>query len=146
MATLITENGLTCKPNAAIEGKWHAFGVSKRKKIHLNLARSTLQATFVRRLQQVMGEKEISDNELSKKIPGGDGGALQANISRITGCRQDPSLEKVEQIATALGVHPLFLLMEVGQPKDDTVKKFPEFPSMFGTRAAPKKSRVRGKN
>jgi transcriptional regulator with XRE-family HTH domain len=73
-----------------------------------------LQRLFVQRLREEMGEdteNEISDNELARRSKGA---ISQTMISAIKRFAHDPSLEKVQAIAEALGVPAWFLMT----PKD----------------------------
>jgi transcriptional regulator with XRE-family HTH domain len=145
--TTLTENGLTRKPNVAYRRKWHALTVAREKKIHYLKAKSALQAVFVRRVNQVMKDKGLSDNAIAKIMFPENPSKRQTSVSRITACRQDPSLQKVQEIADALNVHPLFLFMEVvsgSSNPQSNIAEFPPAPSMLGVKEEkPTKKRKR---
>lgn len=116
----------------------------KEKKIHEDQIKSPLQKLFVRRLQEEMKKQDVSDNALSArcddlKLPVG-----QSSVSRITGGRQDPSLENIYALAAALGfaAAPWYLLMDAGAarrevigppepPKPQNVANFPSQRKFF---------------
>jgi transcriptional regulator with XRE-family HTH domain len=76
----------------------------REKKVRWEKSGSPLQTVFVRRLIEILKDRGMSDNQLAGLIRKDDPGAIQRSISRITACIQDPTLEKVHQIAQALGV------------------------------------------
>jgi hypothetical protein len=92
-------------------------GVRYRKKVYFEKARSGLQALFVRRLNEVLAKRQLSDNQLAKLIDPVNPASIQRSVSRVTGCTQDPTLEMVSRIVLALGVDPEALF------KDDDVRQ-----------------------
>ncbi len=100
--TILAPFGLNCKPHAANPENPYAWRVRRKKKIYWEKSKSKLQTVFVRRLQEILEERGISDNQLATLIKPNDPASIQRSISRITGCQQDPSLEKVYQISVAL--------------------------------------------
>lgn len=73
---------------------------------HKGEPKTDLQRLFVQRLKEEMGD-DLSDNELARRA----GGSIsQTMISAIKRFAHDPSLEKVEALAGALGVPAWYLL------------------------------------
>lgn len=95
-----------CKPNVTLAGKGYGQGVRRRKQVYYERAKSPLQALFVRRVNEAMEVKGLSDNALARLIAPKDPDSVQRSVSRITGCTQDPTLEKVSQILAALDIPP----------------------------------------
>jgi transcriptional regulator with XRE-family HTH domain len=117
--TVLAAFGLAVKPNVALSQKWHSGRVWREKKIYWERSKSDLQTAFVRRITQAMRDKNLSDNEVARIIFPGDPTKIQSSISRITACKQEPSLEKIEQFARALNIPALSLLMEIPRQERD---------------------------
>ncbi|RJG12919.1 XRE family transcriptional regulator [Pseudomonas cavernicola] len=79
-------------------------------------------------LKQAFGEA-IRRMRERKELPQEGVGASQSYISSIERGLKSPSLEKIEKIATVMGVHPMsilatgFLLKEPGLSLDDLLNK-----------------------
>jgi hypothetical protein len=111
--SLLAACGLIVKPHVPKRRNPYAQGVRPKKRIYWEDSRSKLQTVFVRRLNEILEARGLSDNALAKLIAGNDEPtAIQSSISRITGCKQDPTLEKVSQIVEALGISPESLFGE----------------------------------
>lgn len=119
--------GLNIKPHVARERKWHPSRMrSPKKKIHWDKASSALQKTFVRRVSELMEKRSLSDNDIARALFPEKPTKIQSSISRITSCRQDPTLEKVQQFAAALGVGVLDLLVDDAAHKVSVLSGYPE--------------------
>lgn len=116
--------GLSVKPNVAFSQKWHSGRVWREKKIYWDRSKSDLQTTFVRRVRSIMKSRGWSDNEVARAIFPAQPTKIQSSISRITSCRQEPSLEKVSEFARALGVPAVSLLIAMPE-QDDGIISFP---------------------
>lgn len=118
------------------------------KKVHWDKVKSQLQALFIRRLHEEMKKQGLSDNALSArcdalKLPVG-----QSSVSRITGGRQDPSLENVHALAAALDLPAWYLLTEANDagweiirppapPRRASVTDLPGYPATFTSASEP---------
>lgn len=131
--------GLSVKPNVAISQKWHSSPVRRGKKIYWEKSKSELQTTFVRRVTAIMEKRGLSDNEVARTIFPGDPTKIQSSISRITSCRQEPSLEKIAAFSRALDVPAISLLIPM-QEQDGGIISLPTTRPM-----APKFQRVKVK-
>lgn len=92
------------KPYVTLAKNFYRQGVRRKRRIYYEDSKSKLQTIFVRRLNEILWDKEISDNELARRIEPKDPASIQRSISRIVSCKQEPGLEKVEQIAVALKI------------------------------------------
>lgn len=101
------------KPNVTYRATAYAAGVKReKKKVYWEKSKSKVQTIFVRRLNEVMEARGLSDNGLARLIAPKDPASVQRSVSRITGCHQDPSLEKVSQIVEALDIPPAMLFTD----------------------------------
>jgi transcriptional regulator with XRE-family HTH domain len=84
--------------------------------------KSDLQKLFIRRLGEEMDARAMSDNALAKlaRTIGHEIG--QTSISAIRRGKQDPSLEKVNALADALGIPAWVLFMEPGQIEQRVIR------------------------
>jgi transcriptional regulator with XRE-family HTH domain len=89
---------------------------------HAEGMKSDLQKLFVRRLGEEMDVRAMSDNGLAKlaRTIGHEIG--QTTISAIRRGKQDPSLEKVNALADALGVPAWALFMEAGHIEQRVIR------------------------
>jgi hypothetical protein len=92
------------KPHVTLAGNAYPPRVGRRKTVYWEKSKSKAQTIFVRRLQELMEVRKLSDNELARMVEPRSPESVQRSISRITGCTQDPTLEKVNQIAEALAI------------------------------------------
>jgi hypothetical protein len=110
---------------------------------HKRGPKTSLQELFVQRLMEEMGD--MSDNELARRSRGA---ISQTMISAIKRYHHDPSLEKVDAIAAALGVPSWFLVIErdqvpqrvisppVNKPLQTKVLELPRpYPKIFGKKS-----------
>lgn len=103
------------KPHVTTGGSAYRAGVPRRKKkVKYEKARSPVQALFVRRLNELLEARELSDNALARLINPKSPGSIQRSVSRVTACTQDPTLEMVGLIVVALGIPPDTLFKDEG--------------------------------
>lgn len=105
---------------------------------------SELQRQFVERLVEEMTQRDISDNALARAS---QGRISQTMISAIKRFDHDPTLEKVNAIADALGVPAWFLMTRQGEqrvitPPKNVVHLPSPYPKIF-SRKPEEKSRLR---
>lgn len=139
MGRTLAAFGLFGKPYVANSHKWHCGGMRRKKKIHWERIKSPVQRVFVVRVNEEMALQVLSDNGLAKRCSALGMETSQSSVSRITGGRQDPSLEQVDNIANALGV-PAWQLFK---PSDAAAAQgkvihMPGPPSMLGGHAGHK--------
>lgn len=126
LETSLAAFGLNRKPHVAKSRKWHSSRMRPKKKIHWDKAGSALQKTFVRQVSDLMSRRGLSDNDIARALYPEKPTKIQSSISRITSCRQDPTLEKVQQFALALGVAPLELLVDDAAHKVEHLSSYPD--------------------
>lgn len=91
--------------------------------------KTTLQALFIRRVQQEMDARDLSENALCARV----GGLKQRTLNDVMN-GADPRLETVYKIATALGINPWHLFLEAqdipANVRDRGVLNFPSIPHL----------------
>lgn len=92
--------------------------------MHSSPMGESLKDLFRRRLQAEMERAEVSANALAARTKGAIG---QTTISRILRGNQDPTLPKVEALATALDV-PAWYLMTDSAVVETRVIRAPDVP------------------
>ena len=113
------------KRRAANYENGHLIEMALDKKRLRKQPKSVLQALFIKRVWEELGERGLSPNALSQR-PGGP--AQKTLDDALAG--SDPRLKTVSEIAVALGIQPWELLMErsdVGR-RHGTVTPFPQPP------------------
>ena len=141
-----------------IERSLAVFGLERKSYVaspklgHLTPMRETLQNLVVRRLAEEMQERRLSANSLARICKVG-----QTSISRILAGKQDPSLEKIEELAAGLGVPPWYLLVEreataskvisppSPKPREVVVSLRAPYPRVFAAQQPKQKYRTKGK-
>lgn len=120
------------------------------KKIHSDQVKSPLQLLFVKRINDELRARGWSDNQFAQqcKAEGWDIG--QSSVSRITGGRQDPTLEMLFKLAKVLKIPAWELLVEspsVGeslQPAGN-VRHLPSYPPIIGQHGKSSGNKARDK-
>lgn len=113
----------------------------------LSPMRESLQELVVRRLGEEMAERRLSANGLARLC-----GVGQTSISRILAGKQDPGLEKLEELSVGLGIPAWYLLVEkntaqakIIRPPSTKVVPLPSpYPRVFAASQTVKKYRVKG--
>lgn len=119
--------GLKGKPHVANPKTEHRGGVRRPKKIYWEKIKSPVQRVFVIRVNEELDAKGWSDNILSAICDDQGNGIGQSSVSRITGGRQDPSLEMVHAIASGLDMPAWKLLTHAdGEKAHSKVVQFPQ--------------------
>ena len=144
MRASLAVSGLTCKPHVASSGIGHASRMRpKAKKIYWDKIKSPLQKLFVQRLHEEMAKQGLTDNGLAARCKDVGLPIGQSSVSRITGGRQDTSLEVTYALAAALGFAnaPWYLLTEADsarrevirppEPPPGKVASLPRYPKTF---------------
>ena len=102
---------------------------------HFGGLKAALPSLFARRLQEEMGKRKLSANALARILRGRVG---YASISRILSGKQDPTLDKVDALAEAVGMPAWALLTEeknleqvVIRPPSNVVRLPDPYPKIF---------------
>lgn len=125
--------------------------VDYRRICHLSAMKSALQRMFVKRLQEEMTARRLSANALARLCKASELDVGYATISRILSGKQDPTLQKVDALSSAIGLPSWFLFTESSQVEQRVIKpptnvvRLPDpYPKIFGPKAPQPKAPLSG--